>query len=77
MLNLEALKATKACLQACLQACLLLTQGYKRLLSPLDESESAGNEKNLDNARIKKIGEDFNKLRDRFLKPKIKEIRRN
>ena len=33
--------------------------------------------KNLDNARIKKIGEDFNKLKDRFLKPKIKEIRRN
>ena len=33
--------------------------------------------KNLDNVRIKKIGEDFNKLKDRFLKPKIKEIRRN
>ena len=53
--------------------------GYKsiskeRLLSALDKSESAGN---LDNARIKKIGEDFNKLKDRFLKPKIKEIRRN
>ena len=32
---------------------------------------------NLSNARIKKIREDCNKLRDRFLKPKIKEIRRN
>ena len=33
--------------------------------------------KNLDNAKIKKITEDFNKLTDRFLKPKIKEIRKN
>ena len=41
----------------------------KRLLSVLDESES------LDNAKIRKIKEDFNKLWDRFLKPKIKEIR--
>ena len=32
---------------------------------------------NPSNARIKKIREDCNKLRDRFLKPKIKEIRRN
>ena len=39
------------------------------LLSVLDESES------LDNAKIRKIKEDFNKLWDRFLKPKIKEIR--
>ena len=29
-----------------------------------------------DNARIKKIRRNFNKLRDRFLQPKIKEIRR-
>ena len=27
--------------------------------------------------RIKDIRKDFNKLRDKFLKPKIKEIRRN
>ena len=26
---------------------------------------------------IKKIREDFNKMRDRFLKPKIKEIKKN
>ena len=57
-------------------------KGYKniskeKLLSALDESESTGNGKIFDNARIKKIREDFNKLRDRFLKPKIKEIRRN
>ena len=32
---------------------------------------------NFNNARIKKIRENFNKLRDRFLKSKIKEIRRN
>ena len=57
-------------------------KGYKsmskeRLLSALDESQSAGSGINFNNARIKKIREDFNKLRDRFLKPKIKEIRRN
>ena len=33
-------------------------------LSALSESESAGSGKNLDNARIKKIREDYNKLRD-------------
>ena len=36
-----------------------------------------GAEEILDNARIKKIRENFNELRDKFLKPKIKEIRRN
>ena len=54
-------------------------KGYKsmpkeKLLSALSESESA---KSLDNAKIKKIREDFNELRDRFLKPKINEIRKN
>ena len=57
-------------------------KGYKnmskeRLLSALDESESAERESNFNNGIIKKIRESFNKLRDRFLKPKIKEIRRN
>ena len=58
-------------------------KGYKsmskeKLLSALDEStESTGSRNNFNNARIKKIREDFNELRDRFLKPKIKEIRRN
>ena len=32
---------------------------------------------NFDNARIKKIREDFNRLRNRFLKPKTKEIRKS
>ena len=41
------------------------------LFSLLDESESLGHNKS------RKIKEDFNKLRDRFLKPKIKEIRKN
>ena len=50
-------------------------KGYKsisieRLLSALTESESVESEKNLD----KKIREYFNKLRNRFLKLKIKEI---
>ena len=57
-------------------------KGYKsmskeRLLSALDESESAERESNFNNGRIKKIRESFNKLRDGFFKPKIKEIRRN
>ena len=48
----------------------------ERLLSVLSESESAKNKKNLENVKIKKNREDFNKMRDRFLKPKIKEIRK-
>ena len=58
-------------------------KGYKsmskeKLLSALGEPiESTGSTSNLNNARIKQIREDFNKLSDRFLKPKIKEIRRN
>ena len=61
--------------------------GYKsmskeRPSSAIDESEcnsteSAGSRNNFNNTRTKKIGEDFSKSRDRFLKPKIKEIRRN
>ena len=46
----------------------------ENLLSAL---ELAVSRNNFNNARIKKIREDFNKLRDIFLKPKIKEIRRN
>ena len=47
----------------------------ERLLSVPNELESVESEKNLDNARIKQIREEFNKLRDNKLK--IKEIRRN
>ena len=46
----------------------------ERLLSTLDESESAESKNNFDNARIKKIKEDFNKLRYGFSKSKIKKI---
>ena len=46
-------------------------------MSVLSESESSKSKKNLDNAKIKKIREDFNKLRTRFLKQKIKEIGKN
>ena len=46
----------------------------EKLLSAL---ESADSKNNFNNAKVKKIREDFDKLRDRFLKPKIKEIRRN
>ena len=63
-----------------LVAKLRCIEGYKsmskeKLLSALSESESAGSGNDFD-ARMKKISEDFNKLKDRFLKPKIKEIRR-
>ena len=47
---------------------------YKEsLLSALDESASAGSGNNFNNTWIKKIRQDFDKLRDRFLKPKKKE----
>ena len=55
-------------------------KGYKsmseeRLISPINESESVKQtEKNFDDARIERIKKDFNKLRDRLFKPKIKEI---
>ena len=38
----------------------------EKLLSALNESQSAKSKKNLDNAKIKKIREDFNKLRDKI-----------
>ena len=43
----------------------------ERSFSVFDELES------IDNAKLRNIKKDFNKLRDRFLKPKIKEIRKN
>ena len=54
--------------------------GYKRmskgrLLSVL--RESAKNEKNFNNERLKMIRKDCNKLRYKFSKPEIKEIRKN
>ena len=49
----------------------------KKLLSALDESESPKSGNNFSNARTKKIREDVNKIRYRFLKPKIKEIRKS
>ena len=49
----------------------------EELWSALSKSESVESEKNLDNVQITKIREEFNKLKDWFLKPKIKEIRRN
>ena len=61
-------------------------KGYKsmskeRLLSALDESEcnsieSAGSRNNFNNARIKHIKENFNKLRDRFFQAKNKRTQK-
>ena len=47
------------------------------LWSAIDESESTGSGDNFENARIKKILKNFNKLRYRFFKSKIKEIEQN
>ena len=58
-------------------------KGYKRMseeriLSVLNETDSVKeSEKNFDDARIEKIKKDFNKLRDRLSKPKMKEIRKD
>ena len=50
----------------------------ERLWSSIYESESVDEiEKNFDDARIERIKKDFNKLRDRFFKSKIKEIRKD
>ena len=49
----------------------------KRLLSPLNEPVSVKSENFFDDVRIKKSTKDFNELSDRFLKSKIKQIRRN
>ena len=50
----------------------------ERLWSSTYESESVDEiEKNFDDARIERIKKDFNKLRDRFFKSKIKEIRKD
>ena len=46
----------------------------ERLLSTISESESVESEKNLGNTKIKKITEEFDKLKDRFLKSKIKRL---
>ena len=49
----------------------------ERLLTALDGSESVESKNNFDDARIKELKEDFNKLRYGFSKLKIKEIRKN
>ena len=57
-------------------------KGYKSmskeiLLSTLNESKLVKeSEKDFDDARIKKIRNKFNKLKDRFSKPKMKKIKR-
>ena len=49
----------------------------ERSVSAINESESVDSEKNFDDAKINQIKKDFNELRDRFFKPKMKKIRRN
>ena len=58
------------------------TMSKERLLSAIDESERnciepLGSKNNFNNVRIKKVREDFNELRGKLLKQKIKDIRRN
>ena len=47
-----------------------------RLISSINESKPVI-EQNFDDARIEKIKKDFNELRDKLFKPKIKDIRRD
>ena len=47
-------------------------KGYQSMSKVLLMIERSVN--NFNNDRIKKIREDFNKLKDRFLKPKIKKL---
>ena len=47
------------------------------MLNTLNESEPVEGENNFDDERTKKIKKDFNELRDKFVKLKTKEIRRN
>ena len=75
MLNLSLNKLKLIARSRNIKGCKSMSK--KRSLSALNESESVESEKNFDDARIKKIRKDFNDLRDRFLKPKIKVIRRN
>ena len=50
----------------------------ERLLNALNESESVReSEKNFDGSKIKKIRKKFDKLRGRFSKPKMKEVRKS
>ena len=57
-------------------------KGYKSmskesLLSALSKSESVESKINFDDERLKKTRKNFNELRGTFLKPQIKEIRKN
>ena len=47
------------------------------LLQNLEALKASLSKNSLDDERFKKIRKDFNELRDRFLKPQIKEIRKN
>ena len=50
----------------------------ERLISSINESEPVKkSEKNFDDARIEKTKKDFNKLKDRLSKPKLKEIKKD
>ena len=48
----------------------------EKLISSINESKPV-KQKNFDDARIKNIKKDFNELRDRLSKQKIKEIRKD
>ena len=76
MLNLSLNELKQIVKIRCIKGNKSMTK--EKLLSALDKSiKPGGSKNNFNNARIKKIREDFNKLRDKFLQPKIKEIRRN
>ena len=50
----------------------------ERLISSINESEPVKeSENNFDDARKEKIKKDFNKMKDRLSKPKVKQIRKD
>ena len=50
----------------------------ERLISSINESELVKeSENNFDDARKEKIKKDFNKMKDRLSKPKVKQIRKD
>ena len=52
-------------------------EGESLTLRALSESKLVESKNSFDDERFKKIGKEFNELRNRFSKPQIKEIRRN
>ena len=64
MVNLSLNKLKLISKSRCIEGYISMSK--ERLLSVLNESESVESEKNFDDARITKIKDDFNELRDLY-----------